>query len=400
MKSFRMAFTLPVIDSLLKLRCTPTADDSWLVCKACEESNIRLFILLMDAIQPDTKSLQRYLHFAVLKGSIPILDLIIKRYGGIIKSNNDHHHPNHPFPSSLSHRNHHLNHHPSNNEEGVIMTTACNENKVEMVKHLIERYRCDPHASNDIYLRKACLNGFEELVRILLPGANIHFLNDAALQNAVHKRNATIVELLLFAGANPVANRYSCLFHAIKNDDPYILFLLLKFGADPHYQQNQLFIFACHEGHIDILCLLIKFILMKHRTTTIPATESSSPSPSSYLIWLNLSLDDLLQKNQQIYLPIVSDLINCQNGTPLFEALSMGHSTVVDFLLHYGANPNALNAVQGLDHAILNNHMTCVELMAKRNVQSSHPLSYYMVKHTVKHPMKQLLQTCNNIFSD
>ncbi|CAO3622475.1 unnamed protein product [Cunninghamella blakesleeana] len=345
----------------------------------------------MDAIQPDTKSLQRYLHFAVLKGSIPILDLVVKRYGGIIKTNpihNDH-------SSFLSHQRYQQQQqHPSTNEEGIIMTTACNENQIEMVKHLIQRYGCDPHASNDIYLRKACLNGFEELVRILLPGANIHFLNDAALQNAVHKRNATIVELLLSAGANPMANRYSCLFHAIKNNDAYILFHLLKFGADPHYQQNQLFIFACHEGHKDILCLLIKFIFMNSPSTL--SSSSSSPSPLSYLAWMNLSLDDLLQKNQQVYLPIMINLIDCQNGTPLFEALSMGHSTVVEFLLHYGANPNALNAIQGLDHAILNNHLTCVELMARKNVQSSHSLSHYMIKHTVKRPMKQLLQSLHN----
>ncbi|KAI9308171.1 ankyrin repeat-containing domain protein [Cunninghamella echinulata] len=397
MKSFRMAFTLPVIDSLIKLRCSPLADGNYLVWRACEENNIRLFILLVDAIQPDTKTLQRYLRVAALKGSISILDLIVKRYGGIIKYSNNNNNNNRKILLSTSSITY-------TEEEKTIMTMACNANQVEMVKHLIQRYDCDPHVQQDIYLRKACLDGFEELVMVLLSGADIHAMNDTPLQNAVHRNHIAIVDLLLKNGADPLVNRYTCLIKSIKNQNPSILFLLLKCGADPRYQQNELFLLACREGNFEVFDLLLKMILF-HTLPKPTAITTTAITLSSYEGWKNIFLNEFIhqlqqqQQLQQDYQPILNELVNCRKGKPLGEALKSGHFEIVKTLLELGANPNSICGIEGLNETILGNHLICVELMARHGAHSPYSLSHYLSKHTVKQPMKQLLQKTCSIFS-
>ncbi|CAO3615167.1 unnamed protein product [Cunninghamella echinulata] len=396
MKSFRMAITLPVIDSLIKLRCSPLADGNYLVWRACEENNIRLFILLVDAIQPDTKTLQRYLHVAALKGSISILDLIVKRYGGIIKYNNNNINNNRailPSTSSTAYTE----------EEKTVMTMACNANQVEMVKHLIQRYGCDPHVQQDIYLRKACLDGFKELMMVLLPGADIHAMNDTPLQNAVHRNHVDIVDLLLKNGADPLVNRYTCLIKSIKNQAPSILFLLLKYGADPRYQHGELFLLACHEGNFEAFDLLLKVILF-HTLPKSTAISTTTTALSSYAEWKGIFLNEFIRQLQQQqpqydYQPILNELINCRKGKPLGEALKGGHFEIVRTLLELGANPNSMYGMEGLNETILGNHLICVEIMARHGAHSPYPLSNYLNKHTVKQSMKRLLQKTCSIFS-
>lgn len=328
MTSFRMASSLAVVDNLLKLRCNPRADSDWLVWRAVEQQDVRLFILLVDAIQPDTRTLERYLNGAAMQGSISIVDVLVGRYGGSIHHGND-----------------------------TMMMLACVGHQVAMVLHLIGRYGCDPHAERDQYLRRACLDGDDDLVAVLLPGANIHCFNDAPLQNAAHKQHSHIIRRLLEAGADPHANRGASLISAVRNNDLASVSLLLDAGADARCQEDSPLQWLCRQGGgTAILEALV-----------VAGTRNGTPAAT---------------------------MVNCGKGMPLYEALTGGHAMVVEGLLGYGADPTTQRALEGLHEAILRNHVICVELVVKAtpSLVLLNPPSYYLSKSKLTGPMRLLLQ--------
>ncbi|KAI8093051.1 ankyrin repeat-containing domain protein [Halteromyces radiatus] len=322
MKSFRMASTVSVVDHLLKFRCDPRSDGDYLVWQACEQNNVPLFILVVDAIRPDSATLDRYLNrVAMMSEGMRMVDILVKRYGASIHHGDD-----------------------------TMMMLACAHHNINMVQHLISRYGCDPHFQRERYLRRACLSGSEALVTLLLPGADIHCFNDAALQNAAFKQHSTIVDLLLKAGADPHANRNASLLCAVQNNDLTTIQLLLAAGADPRCRQDEPLRLACRHGDVTTVDCLIH------------ATDR------------------------------VQDMVNCGNGMPLYEALVAGHATVTMSLLSKGADANSPLALHGLQQAILLNHLTCVQIMANAGAMPVDPSSLFD-KPRLSDSMRSLIQS-------
>ncbi|ORX45475.1 ankyrin [Hesseltinella vesiculosa] len=319
--SLPIARQLPVVDYLLKLRADPRADADYLLWQSIREQNVNLTILLVDAIQPDTRTLQQYLNGAASHGSISMVDLLVARYG-----------------ASIDHG------------DGTVMMLACAENRVELVRHLLTRYHCDPHAFRDQYLRRACLSGHEALVELLLPGADVHAFNDAALQNAVHKNHLGIAYQLLAQGASANVNRGACVILAVQQHHVPILRLLLDHGADPRCQQDSPLQLSCRMGLLDVAQVLVEF-----------ASERLA-------------------------------MINTLKGMPLYEAFRHGHADVVDFLLSGGADPSLPLAQQGLHEAILHNHVACVAQLQRAHTELPLPRPLAQYKASASGPMFQLIQ--------
>ncbi|CAO3600075.1 unnamed protein product [Absidia cylindrospora] len=353
MKSFRMASSLAVVDNLLKLRCNPRADSDWMVWQACEQQDVPLYILLVDAIQPDTRTLERYLNGAAMQGSKTMVDVLVGRYGGSIHHGND-----------------------------AMMMLACVHHQVDLVQHLITRYACDPHAQRDQYLRRACLSGCEPLVKLLLPGADVHCFNDAPLQNAAHKQHTSVVRLLLASGANPRANRDASLLSAVRNNDLPTLALLLDAGVDARCQEDQPLRLACRFGYVAMVDALVS----SFGSTATAGLEDDGDHRMGDGAGLETTTG--LQGNR-----FVTMMVNCAKGMPLYESLVAGHSAVVSGLLSKGAVTTLEHAQQGLHEAILRNHLACVEVMINAGAVLIHPPSYYLAKSRVKEPMRALVRT-------
>ncbi|KAI7863211.1 ankyrin repeat-containing domain protein [Spinellus fusiger] len=298
-----------VIDSLLALNCSPRADGDWLFWAACEKHNTRICKLVLDAIQPTQKMLSHFLNVASMKGSIPIIDLLVEEYGAVIHTSSD---------------------------ESLVIVLACAENRVSLVQHLISRYHCNVHGHDERHLRRACLNGYDELVDLLLVGANVHAYTDAAIQSASHKGHLSIVKRLLAAGADPQANRNAPIRYAIKIANAPLVECLLKAGANPHCDNDW---------------------------------------PIKHTCRLNLST-------------ILSHLIdngldpNYSEGMPLWEAITGNSHESIELLLKASADPNSLGALRATAHAIKTHRYDTACIMVKAGIILDHPEIVSCFKHS------------------
>lgn len=223
----RHIVSLPTIQQLLRLNCDPTADDSWLFIKGCELDQVDLCrrILKMGYC-----NIPHMLNLAAIKGSIGVVDLLVAEFG-------------------------------ANVHNETVLTLACRENQVNLVKHLVETYNISVHSHNERHLRNACLHGFLELVEYLIKGANVHAYNDAAIQNAAYKGFNDVVELLLNAGAHADANQNACIQHAVNNNSlDMVKCLIEKGGIDPRCNHDWPLRHTCRKGLNEILAYLIQLV--------------------------------------------------------------------------------------------------------------------------------------------
>ncbi|KAF7725372.1 hypothetical protein EC973_009639 [Apophysomyces ossiformis] len=290
---------LDVIDNLFKLKCDPAADDNWLFWKACERNDSKLGHIILQAIT-DPKTRSHFLNIAATNGATNLIDLLIRVYHVDI---------NQP------------------NGDCLALALACTENQIETVRHLMTYYGCDVHGHRERHLRRACLQGYSELVELLLPGADVHAYNDAALQNATHRGHWKIVEQLLQAGADPQANRNAPLLSAISNGDIRSLRSLLDAGANPRWNQSWPLRLACRRD-----CPVVVEILLQQ--------EGVDP--------------------------------NTGRGMPLRDALRAQKIEMVQVLLKHGADPNSMGAIRGLQSVIRKNDLSLAQLMAKAGARLDH----------------------------
>jgi ankyrin repeat protein len=282
----RKIVSLQVIEQLLRLNyCDPKADgDYWLFTQACELNQVSLaqHIIQVTLKLHDYSALNHLCNIAAMKGSIPIVDLLV-----------------HEFHVDIHH-----------GQDNALML-ACRGNQVALVKHLICAYNCNIHSQNELYLRNACLQGFENLVVFLLEsGADVHVYNDAALQSAAYKGFSSIVKLLIDAGAHADANQNACIQYAITNRDLDVVKLLIENGGvNPQCGHDWPLRHACRLGLDDIVDYLLQMIPGK-------------------------------------------DKVNMRNGMPLREAITHGRVSTLRLLLNKKANPNSTGVIRGLQLAI------------------------------------------------
>lgn len=236
----RKIVTPQVMEQLVRYHaCDPKADgDYWIFKQACNLKDYELgrHIITSSLLDRDKEKILGHLcTIAAMKGSIPMMDILVHEFGADI--------------------------HQPNGEE-LPLTMACQENKVDMVIHLYREYGCNIHQQEERYLRTACFNGYEPLVSFLLnSGANVHAYNDAAIHNAVFKRNAIVVKMLLKFGANAQANHNSCIRLAVNNDDlETVQYLITMGGVDPRLHQDWPLRRACRHGYEDVVKYLLDTI--------------------------------------------------------------------------------------------------------------------------------------------
>ncbi|KAL9553489.1 hypothetical protein MBANPS3_003254 [Mucor bainieri] len=191
----RHIVSLPTIHQLLRLNCDPTAD-----------------------VQVGRCNVAHLINLAAMKGSIGVVDLLVNEFGANVYHDN-------------------------------VLASACRENQVKLVKHLVETYSINVHSLSERHLRNACLHGFLELAKFLLDGANVHAYNDAAIQNASYKGFNDIVALLLDAGAHADSNQNACIQHAVNNNDLNMVKCLIeKGGVDPRCNHDWPLRHSCQQG--------------------------------------------------------------------------------------------------------------------------------------------------------
>ncbi|KAI8076474.1 ankyrin repeat-containing domain protein, partial [Gilbertella persicaria] len=174
---------------------------------------------------------------AALKGSIPIVDLLIQKY--------------------------HVNMVHTNGEQ-MVLTIACRENRVELVEHLVKTYGCNIHVNHEKHLRNACLYGYHDLVHFLLSlDVDVHAYHDAAIQNAAYKGFSSIVKMLLDAGAYADANQNACIQYAITNNDLETVQHLIQAGVHPRSDNDWPLRHACRRG-LDAIVLYLLDCIGEH----------------------------------------------------------------------------------------------------------------------------------------
>jgi ankyrin repeat protein len=227
----RKIVSLPVVEHLLKSNVPFEGEDDWLFHRACELNNVDLCTWIIDAAlqqqqsTTDTARVSRLLNIAAMKGSIPIIDLLVQKYHAPV--------------------------------ETKALTLACQYNQLQTVQHLSLNYGSNVHVDNERLLRDACLHGYKDLVSFLIVGANVHAYNNAALQNACYKGHTSIVPILLKAGADAQVQENGCLKHAIRLNDIHTVKYLVKFGADPRCHHDWPLRHTCRGGLDDIVEYLL-----------------------------------------------------------------------------------------------------------------------------------------------
>lgn len=257
----RHIVSLPTIHQLLRLNCDPTADDSWLFVKGCELDQVDLCRRVLQVGHCNVKHL---INLAAMKGSIGVVDLLVNEFG-------------------------------ANVYHETVLTLACRENQVKLVRHLVKTYNVNVHGHSERHLRNACLHGLSELVEFLLDGANVHAYNDAAIQNAAYKGFNDVVTLLLDAGAHADANRNTCIQHAINNNDPNMVQCLVeKGGVDPRCNHDWPLRHSCRQGFneiVEYLCglvgtldigdgILLELVLVHDQLNTLKLLLSKGANPN------------------------------------------------------------------------------------------------------------------------
>lgn len=285
----RRIVSLQVVEQLLRSNyaCDPKADgDYWLFRQACELNQISLARCIIQASLRFSRNgtLSHLCNIAAMKGSIAVIDLLVHEF--------------------------HVNIHQPNGQDTALMLAA-RGNQVSLVKHLVLVYNCDVHRQNELYLRNACLQGFEALVQFFLQlGSDVHAYNDASLQSAAYKGFSHIVKMLIDAGAHGVTNQNACIQHAITNGDlSTVQYLIENGGVNPQCAHDWPLRHACRLG-------------------------------------LNNIVDYLLQVIPD------QDAINMRNGMPLREAIAYGRVSTLALLLSKKANPNCGGVTRGLQIAI------------------------------------------------
>ncbi|KAI8388766.1 ankyrin repeat-containing domain protein [Radiomyces spectabilis] len=317
--SYRIV-SLQVIADILKLRCNPRADGDWLFWKACENHHEQLAKMLLDAMQPSKETLHHLLNVAAMKGANNIIDLLVHQYGADIHHNGD----------------------------DLVLMLACAENQVDVVRHLARHYNCDLHSNRERHLRRACLHGYTDLVDLLIPGADIHAYNDAALQNAAHKGHAAIVARLIDVGANAAANDNAPIQYAVVHGNTSLVACLIAAGADPRCHQDKPLRIASRHDVVGVIALLLR--------------HGADP--------------------------------NTGKGVPLREAIRAGHVAVVNVLLQFGADRHAYGALKGLADAIVKNDLDMVRFLTKAGARLDHnwiAQTMRSAKRKISKPMQQLV---------
>jgi ankyrin repeat protein len=110
---------------------------------------------------------------------------------------------------------------------------------IDVTRLLLDR-GANIHANDDEALRISAYNGHVEVVRLLLDrGANIHAEDDEALQTSAMWGYVKVVQLLLDRGANIHANNEASLRWGARNGHLEVVRLLLDSGAGIYSFNNE-----------------------------------------------------------------------------------------------------------------------------------------------------------------
>lgn len=209
----RKIVRLDVIEQLLRYH---VPKDDWLFTFACESHQVQLAQWILSSTEKETCI--HYAHLAVMKGDTHILDLVASKVD--IR----------PFYG--------------------LLLVAQEEDRLDMIQHLMTQYGFDIHYGEERLLRNASHQGQLAIVKFILSmGGNVHAVGDAAIQSAAYKGFPKVVKLLLNAGANAQVNNNLCIKAAFVNRDMESIQALVKAGVDVRWNHDWLLEQGCRYGY-------------------------------------------------------------------------------------------------------------------------------------------------------
>ncbi|GAB4407246.1 MAG: ankyrin repeat domain-containing protein [Microscillaceae bacterium] len=221
---------------------------------------------------------------------------------------------------------------------------------LEMTQYLIEN---GADVNRGIALLEAVQNENEALCRLLIEkGADVNAGNPLA--QAVQKGNLAITQLLITNRANIRQDSY--LRYAVMSQSLPLCRYLVSVGVDLN-TENPLLL-ASEQGQFDMAAYLLEAGADVYRR---------SAKNETLLHWAafhgNLSF---CQKLVEKGLPL--DIIDQEQASPLARAVAGGHTSVAEYLLRLGANPNGFFPGTTLLHiAVKNLDINTVRLLLSQS---------------------------------
>lgn len=224
-------FTKPVVELLVSFGCDLHADTDYIFHWATVHRHIDLAETMFNILKSkDDLNTAHYMMIAAIHGSIPIFDLLVQSF----------------------------NANPHYNEEAVLKR-SCLENHIQFVRHIIDApYHCNFRINEEFVLRQAAHTGSLELVKLFISlGCDVHARGEVALMDAAHKGHYEITRLLLNQGADLHINQESALRFSAAKGHADIVKLLLDHGADPTTMDHKALRDATKAGYIRVVALLL-----------------------------------------------------------------------------------------------------------------------------------------------
>ncbi|GAB5585880.1 hypothetical protein Unana1_00780 [Umbelopsis nana] len=224
-------FSKQVVELLISFGCDLHTDNDYAFYWAIMHGYIDLCETMFNVLKENGDlNTAHYMMIAAIDGNIPMFDLLVQSFDAD----------------------------PHLNEEAVLKR-SCLENRVDFVRHIINApYHCNYHMNEEFVLRQAAHTGSLELVKLFISlGCDVHARGEVALMDAAHKGHYEITELLLDQGADLHINQESALRFAAAKGHTDIVKLLLDRGADPTTMDHKALRDATKAGYEDVTTHLL-----------------------------------------------------------------------------------------------------------------------------------------------
>lgn len=227
------------------------------------------------------------------------------------------------------------------------LQTACINGFTEILRLLLDN-GFDVHSGNDLLLRLSSpgCKHIETVKLLLEKGADVHAFNDEALFIASLHGCTDIAKLLLENGANVHAENEQALRRACKYNQVETVRVLLQYGADLHIFSDEIFCDCCFDGATEVVKLLLNLDVDIHAQNEAPLRNACIEGHTEIV--------KLLLENG-------AD-IHYMNDIPIRSACRHGHTEIVKLLVENGANIHA-NSDECLRAACMYSHSQVVRVL-------------------------------------
>lgn len=325
---------------------------------AIEYNNYQIFKLLFDSCGCDNCNLYDYFCFAIKKGNIEIVKLLLKR-GIDIK-----------------------------NKLPFILYDACLKGDPEIIKLLIEE-GADFTVKDNYPLTWAIRNNQIDIVELLIQkGVDVTVNDNKAIISACYGNNIEIAKLLLKAGADPTAQKCKAFFNVLLYTSTNIEMLsILKEACtkDITYYYNLAILDAIGDNDTR----LVEYLINSGANVT---TNNNACIMRAIDKKVNIDIIRLIIK--------AGAEININNSYPLRSAVLQNRLDVVKELINAGADVTA-NDNEALITACKNKNYEIAKLLLESGANPNYEALFYVLSDKkiltlFKDNLEQIMASSNN----